>query len=564
MILQRTQGLESRVSSDYFSSDRYALLEQAGRGCWGVVYKALDNEAGEDKLVAIKVHEPNDTARRQMVERELTLLDAVKKEGKELKACANVVPRKIEKDRNGRYFIVMPYYEKFFSDVIEEKGLPIEQIMGYARDIANGISEIHKYYGMVHCDIKPDNIAVDEDGKLLISDLGTSTFSSMGSSNKRDHMGHIYTRDPLLFRQGAHPQKFCDLYSFGSLLYKMFTGKYLFEEEIDKALKEKGQEGVDEFMKHFGETFGSYGSYSMNIGAMRELAEKKLKDKNIPDQFKDLIKETVCASYGQDGSTLKRNLERTIEEYRASKVKKDAAVEFRKNLRAKARNWFLTGTATAGFIAGMCWLHYFAPDYATKPSMMSQVQYRPVDTCEVKFEIEKEYPDIVKKVGDQKYEEMGEFHFRNKGKTVADTIATEWIAALNETGADANAFEMHHRYMQKWRGAGAEMAHFYDRYLKDLLVSYMPANQVKDKVIDLEDLLTMTLVGDDMRLAQKAANSFEFEKYVAAKDVEGKFIIPEDQQEFLRRVVFRVSKALPQKVQLKSGSSQSELAGISP
>ena len=563
MIRERTlDSVINKVDAPIYS-DRYELLGQAGRGCWGVVYKAMDNEAGEDKFVAIKVHDPTDTARKQMVERELTLLDAVKKEGKELKACANVVPRKIEKDLNGRHFIVMPYYERFFSDVLKEKGLPIEDIIGYARDLANGISEIHKYYGMVHCDIKPDNIAVDEDGKLLISDLGTSTYVSRGSANKRDHMGHIYTRAPLLFSQGAHPQKFCDHYSFGSLLYKMFTGKYLFEEEIDEAMKAKGADGVDEFMARFGETFGSYGNYSMNIGAMRDLTDKKLKDKNIPEQFKALIQNSVCASYGADGATLKRDLERTIEDYRASKVKKDAAQEFRKSLKSKARNWFLAGTATAGFIAGMCWLHYFVPNHANKPDMMSQVQYRPVDACGVKFEIEKEYPDIVKKIGNAQYYEAPVWHLGNKGKTIVDTIVTEWIAALNETGVNGCTVEMRRRYIQKWSGAGP-MEHYYSRFLKDLLVSYMPANQVSDKVIDLEDLLTMTLVGDDMRLAQKAANSFEFEKYIAAKDVDGSFIIPEDQQEFLKRAVYRISKALPQKVQLKSGSSQSELAGISP
>src|SRR5574341_2152789 len=206
-------------------SDRYKIVGFLGRGCWGSVYEALDLLG---RTVAIKVIDPTDIAKRQMQKRNLDELAAMKNEALELQACANIVPRTFEFDKNGVPFIVMPKYEKFFSDVLanpphkgatkwnaalgEEKplktGFFVSDIIKISEDIINGLTEIHDTYNRAHCDIKPDNLAVDKNGKVVISDMGTSTYASFGmSASPRDNMGYAYTRSPKLFVNGAHPKK---------------------------------------------------------------------------------------------------------------------------------------------------------------------------------------------------------------------------------------------------------------------------------------------------------------------------------------------------------------------
>ena len=90
------RNLEERLEKMEFSSSRYELNEIIGWGCFGVVYKAYDNELEKD--VAIKMIAPDETGLRLLEKRGINFEAAIKKESMELKACANVVPRKFERD----------------------------------------------------------------------------------------------------------------------------------------------------------------------------------------------------------------------------------------------------------------------------------------------------------------------------------------------------------------------------------------------------------------------------------------------------------------------------------
>ena len=115
---------------------------------------------------------------------------------------------------------------------------------------------MHNKLRRVHGDLKPDNLALDRDSRILINDLGTSTCTSIGKSiSPRDNMGFIYTRSYKSFKEGEHPTKADDVFGIGSLTYRLFTGKYLFEDEINKSIDPKlffeqlGQKGVEELLK---------------------------------------------------------------------------------------------------------------------------------------------------------------------------------------------------------------------------------------------------------------------------------------------------------------------------
>lgn len=211
-------------------SPRYELTgEVLGKGTWGTVYHGKDTATGE--YVALKVLTPTEEAREQMVARKLTPFEALRNEG-DLAACRHIVPRVLEIDARGTPFVRMPVYSRFLDSVQTQFTNP-DVLKGYLEDIAEGLGEMHTVRKRVHGDLKLDNIALEENGSALINDLGTSTCASFGwSVSPRDNMGHLYTRAPECFATESHPTPQSDVWSFGALAYKMFTGEYPFEEEI--------------------------------------------------------------------------------------------------------------------------------------------------------------------------------------------------------------------------------------------------------------------------------------------------------------------------------------------
>jgi len=213
---------ERKELDEALSSGRYTLTRLAGRGCWGDVYKARDNILKSD--CAIKVLNPKDEG-AVMLARNLTPLKAMIKESG-MYPCAYIVPRSLEFDDNGKPFIVMPFYKRFLCDnPVTTTRQNLEQLL----DVAKGLAEMHTIRKRAHGDLKPDNIAIDENGRCLINDLGTSTFASYGQSESpRDNMGCINYRAPELFREGSHPNSQSDNYSWAVLSYKMFAGEHMF------------------------------------------------------------------------------------------------------------------------------------------------------------------------------------------------------------------------------------------------------------------------------------------------------------------------------------------------
>ena len=597
-MAQRTETIISKPKKPFktnkasqleliINSERYELKEFLGRGCWGKVYAAYDKLLEEE--VAIKIFSPNQTGLAQMAYRLLNSeFDAMKKEGGKLTASANIVPRRFEVDSCGKPFIVMPKYNKFFSDVLydafnsrnsrkvhsafgEEKlfesGLSMDEIIKYSRHIINGIAEIHKIYKKAHCDLKPDNLAVDEDEKVLVSDMGTSTYASFVITGApRDNMGFLYTRSPRLFAEGEHPVKSSDAYAFGCLLYKMFVGEYPFEKEIDEAVKKGGLKEVKEFMKIFYERIGNSGSimHSLNI---HEAIDKKLKKTDIPEPFKKLIVDCI-QEYCHDGESLKRDFEESVTQYLEAKVKKKAVNEFKSKLKKKLIGGVATGTVLAGLGMGLAWLIYLGPkpNYANKTDIITRVQIREADKSEVSFEIDKQYlSELTKSPKPVDYDNLLQYHLKkNKNKTLVDKITTEWIKTASEIGSTfplqgmdiISPVDYQARYHQLVPGGGVGMIpNFYlNDYIKELLTYAIDANQIGQNRIDLEDALATTYLGFyEMHRAQKAANSHEFVDYIKAKDTDGKYIIHEHRQAFLKRLVYNVSKALSQNIRLKSG-----------
>jgi len=233
---------DATIASDTFKPTGRKL----GAGCWGSVdeYKDIAGHRW-----AIKTFEPNETARAQMAERGWTEERVMRSEAIPLDAAKDhVVPRIIERDRNGKLYVAMPVYEKTLQDCKEHYTMgngenPQEDILRVLKDVAQATARLHRGRGdrflfrdspedeaeRAHGDIKPSNIFM-QGGEAFLSDLGSSTCISIGGSgNVRGTHGDINYRAPECFKTNASPSRQADIWSLGAIAYKLSTGQNIYE-----------------------------------------------------------------------------------------------------------------------------------------------------------------------------------------------------------------------------------------------------------------------------------------------------------------------------------------------
>jgi serine/threonine protein kinase len=214
--------------------DRYELVEKVGSGGMAIVYKAKCHLLR--RHVAVKILRP------ELVEDE----DFVARFKRESLAAAslshpNIVNIYDVGEENGVYYIVMEYVRgKTLKEYIREKGrLDWEEAVRIASQICSALKHAHKN-GIVHRDIKPQNILVSEDGTIKVADFGIARAVSSATVTVAgaNVMGSVHYFSPEQARGGYVDAK-SDLYSLGIVLYEMVTGCVPFEGDtaISVALK---------------------------------------------------------------------------------------------------------------------------------------------------------------------------------------------------------------------------------------------------------------------------------------------------------------------------------------
>src|SRR6267143_653524 len=202
---------------------RYEILAVLGEGGMGTVYKAQDRELG--RLVALKVIRPEMASRPEILERfkrEILLASQV---------THKTVLRIHDFGEAGEIrFISMNYVEGMnLKDLLEREGpLPLDKGLPLARQIGEALQAAHDA-GIVHRDLKPQNILIDRDGNAYIADFGISRSLAEGGTmtDTGTILGTVDYMSPEQAR-GETPDHRGDLYSFGVILYEMFTGSLPF------------------------------------------------------------------------------------------------------------------------------------------------------------------------------------------------------------------------------------------------------------------------------------------------------------------------------------------------
>jgi eukaryotic-like serine/threonine-protein kinase len=198
----------------------YKIVEKLGEGGMGVVYKAQDTNL--DRFVALKFLPPHVAASSDDKAR-------FRQEAKAVASLAhpNICTIYSVEEEDGKAFIVMEYVEgKTLKDL--DQNLPLKQAIEIGIQTADGLAAAHEK-GVVHRDIKPDNIMIRKDGRVQIMDFGLAKLRGVSRLTKEGTtVGTAGYMSPEQV-QGQETDHRTDIFSLGVVLYEMFAGESPFK-----------------------------------------------------------------------------------------------------------------------------------------------------------------------------------------------------------------------------------------------------------------------------------------------------------------------------------------------
>ena len=200
-------------------ADRYRLTEQIGMGGMAIVYRAVDLRTGHN--VAVKVLRPEFNEDSEFISRFQREAEAASK-----MTHHNIVNLlDVGMDGENRYLVMEYVQGKTLKEVIQERGkLNAPLACQIAIRILSALEHAHRN-GIVHRDIKPQNILVHADGHIKVADFGIARIANSSTLTKGDNvMGSVHYFSPEQARgEGANATS--DIYSTGIVLYEMLTGR---------------------------------------------------------------------------------------------------------------------------------------------------------------------------------------------------------------------------------------------------------------------------------------------------------------------------------------------------
>lgn len=212
-------------------NDRYTIIEQIGLGGMAVVYRARDEKLGRD--VTFKV----------LREEHLSDNEFIKRFNVEARAAAslshpNIVSVYDVGNDGDIYFIVMEYIDGCtLKDLINRKApFSNQEVISISLQVASALEHAHAN-GIIHRDIKPQNILVSSSGKVKVTDFGIARAAS-STTTSGEAMGSVQYFSPEQAKGGFVDAK-SDIYSLGIMMFEMITGTLPFDGETPVALAMK-------------------------------------------------------------------------------------------------------------------------------------------------------------------------------------------------------------------------------------------------------------------------------------------------------------------------------------
>jgi eukaryotic-like serine/threonine-protein kinase len=219
-------------------ADRYELTELVGTGGMSSVYKAHDTLL--ERNVALKILHDHYADDDEFVER-------FKREARMAAQLShpNIVTVIDRGQAGGRQFIVFEYIdgENLKERLVRAGRLPVEEALELALEVAHGLAYAHQY-GLVHRDVKPQNVLLNGDGRAKVTDFGIAR--SLDVEHGVTQTGTVLGTSNYIAPEQASGQRVdaqTDVYSLGVVLYELLAGDVPFP----------GENFVSVAMKHVNE-----------------------------------------------------------------------------------------------------------------------------------------------------------------------------------------------------------------------------------------------------------------------------------------------------------------------
>jgi TolB-like protein/tRNA A-37 threonylcarbamoyl transferase component Bud32/Flp pilus assembly protein TadD len=222
-------------------AERYQVIEELGKGGMGRVYKAFDTEIKE--TVALKLLNPEIASDENVIERFRNELKLARKISHR-NVCRMYDLGRVENTT----YITMEYVSgEDLKTLLRRIGqFTAKRAIIVSEQVAEGLAEAHRL-GVIHRDLKPQNIMIDRDGNARIMDFGIArSLKGLGITDTGVIIGTPDYMSPEQL-EGQEADRRSDIYALGVILYEMVTGEPPFEGEtpLILAMKHKTEKARD-------------------------------------------------------------------------------------------------------------------------------------------------------------------------------------------------------------------------------------------------------------------------------------------------------------------------------
>lgn len=276
-------------------NERYEIIKTIGEGGMANVY--LANDTILDRKVALKVLRGDLSNDEKFIRR-------FKREALSVSNLShpNIVEVYDVGEEEGNYYIVMEYIEgKTLKQLLQKRGaLTLTEVIDIMSQLTDGLSHAHEAY-IIHRDIKPQNIMIEDNGLVKITDFGIAmALNSTQLTQTNSVMGSVHYLPPEQANGKGSTVK-SDIYSLGILMYELLTGSVPF----------KGDNAVEIALKHMKEKIPSIRKQNPTIPQSVENIVLRATAKNPKNRY-----ETVREMYNDLQTALERdNEKRLVYEY---------------------------------------------------------------------------------------------------------------------------------------------------------------------------------------------------------------------------------------------------------
>jgi eukaryotic-like serine/threonine-protein kinase len=235
----RPSGFASLQQLLVIGNGRYQVMHLHARGGMTSIYRALDTHLGRE--VALKVLSPeftNDTVRAERLGLEVRRVAALRH--------PRIVPLLDYGKVGNMLYLVMPFYPHNLRDAFQKRrAFSLADVVSLATEIAAALDYAHQF-GIIHRDVKPENILLDEDGQVRLGDFGIAKADASAPERlaaglplapletDRSRIASLEYSAPE-FLMGQPFDQRVDVFGLGIVVYEMLTGHVPFPLEGEEA-----------------------------------------------------------------------------------------------------------------------------------------------------------------------------------------------------------------------------------------------------------------------------------------------------------------------------------------